>query len=90
MNLLFLEELSEELVDDAVSTLKEGGIVVAGSVDPKAVVSTLESLLSQHEGDSSGMEIEKLFEGGPFLIHPGGVKISKRKGSVLVLGVRPC
>ncbi|MDK2372492.1 MAG: hypothetical protein QI197_03850 [Candidatus Korarchaeota archaeon] len=90
MNILFLEELSEDSVREVISLLIEGGIVITRTIDPKAVVSALESLLSRHEGESSGMEIEKLSEGGPYLIHPGGVKLSKRRGSVLISGVEPC
>ncbi len=90
MNILFLEELSEDSVEEVVSLLMEGGVVITKTIDPKAVVSALESLLSRHEGESSGMEIEKLSEGGPYLIHPGGVRLSKRRGSVLISGVGPC
>ncbi|MCD6348328.1 MAG: hypothetical protein J7L91_01715, partial [Candidatus Korarchaeota archaeon] len=49
-----------------------------------------EEPLSHHEGESSGFEIEKLSEGGPFLIHRGGVKLSKRGRGVLISGVGPC
>ncbi len=90
MSVLFLEELSESSVGDVVSLLMEGGIVIAKAIDPKAVVSALEYLLSRHEGESSGMEIEKLSEGGPYLIHPGRVKVTKRKSSILISGVGSC
>ncbi len=90
MSVLFLEELSEDSVGDVVSLLMEGGIVIAKAIDPKAVVSALEYLLSRHEGESSGMEIEKLSEGGPYLIHPGRVKVTKRKSSILISGVGSC
>ncbi len=90
MSILFLEELSEDSVSDVVALLVEGGVVIVKAIDPKAVISALESLLSKHEGESSGMEIEKLSEGGPYIIHPGGVKLSRRRGSTLITGVGPC
>lgn len=90
MTILFLEEFSEESIQDVVDLIRKGGVVIAGSIDPKAVVSAIEALLSHHEGESSGFEIEKLSEGGPFLIHRGGVKLSKRGRGVLISGVGPC
>jgi len=82
--MLYLDELSKDSVDDVVSTIRDGGLVLAKSVDPRAIVSAIEVMLSRHEGETSGLEIERLSEGGPFLIHGGGVRILRRREGVLI------
>lgn len=92
MSILFIEELNEDRIEEVSRQLMSQGVVIAKSVDPSAVILALEYILSRHEGESSGMEIEKLSEGGPFLIHPGGVKLKRRRreGSIEIHGVGSC
>lgn len=90
MSILFLEEFTEDRIEEVSKQLINRGVVIAKSIDPKAVILALEYLLSRYEGESSGMEIEKLSEGGPFLIHPGSIKLTKNKGSILIFGVGSC
>ncbi len=90
MTILFLEEFSKKDVRDVVSFLEEGNMVIARSIDPEAVVFAVENLLSSHEGESSGFEIEKILEKDLFLIHNGRVRLRKHGNGVLLSGESIC
>ncbi len=90
MTILFLEEFSKKEVQEVISFLEEGNIVITKSIDPEAVVSAIENLLSHHEGESSGFEIEKILEKDLFLIHNGRVKLRKHGKGTLLSGENIC
>jgi len=90
MSIMLVEEFSRERAREIINHLKSGGCVLAVSIDPIAVITALEMSLSEHNENSGGFEIEKLSEGGPYLIHNGKVRLRKSKGVVFISGVGSC
>ncbi len=90
MTILFLNEFSKKNIQEITSFLKEGNIIITRSINPEAAVSAIEDLLSRHEGESSGFEIEKILGKDLFLIHNGRVKLHKYGNGVLLSGEKIC
>ncbi len=90
MTILFLDEFSKKNVQEVINFLEDGNVIITRSIDPEAVISAMESLLSIHEGESSGFEVERILKNDLFLIHDGRIRLRKHGNGVLLSGGEIC